>query len=97
MAESLAIETVGAAEALRRRSRRCAGSNLRVPPGSIFGFLGRNGAGKTTTIKVLLGMARPTGGQARVFGLAADDAGGERRDPAAHRLRRARTRTSTTT
>jgi ABC-2 type transport system ATP-binding protein len=53
------------AEALR-------GLNLQVPAGSIYGFLGRNGAGKTTTIKVLLGMARPTSGQARVFGLAVD-------------------------
>ena len=43
-----------------------------MPAGSIYGFLGRNGAGKTTTIKVLLGMARPTSGQARVFGLPAD-------------------------
>jgi ABC-2 type transport system ATP-binding protein len=43
--------------------------DLQVPAGSIFGFLGRNGAGKTTAIKVLLGMARPTGGEARVFGL----------------------------
>jgi ABC-2 type transport system ATP-binding protein len=48
------------------------GVNLQVPAGSICGFLGRNGAGKTTTIKVLLGMARPTSGVARVFGLAAD-------------------------
>jgi ABC-2 type transport system ATP-binding protein len=48
------------------------GLTLQVPAGSICGFLGRNGAGKTTTIKVLLGMARPTSGQARVFGLAAD-------------------------
>jgi ABC-2 type transport system ATP-binding protein len=48
------------------------GLSLQVPAGSIYGFLGRNGAGKTTTIKVLLGMARPTGGHARVFGLAAD-------------------------
>jgi ABC-2 type transport system ATP-binding protein len=48
------------------------GLNLRVPKGSIYGFLGRNGAGKTTTIKTLLGMARPASGQARVFGLAAD-------------------------
>jgi ABC-2 type transport system ATP-binding protein len=47
------------------------GLNLRVPAGSIFGFLGRNGAGKTTTIKLLLGMAYPTSGEARVFGLAA--------------------------
>jgi ABC-2 type transport system ATP-binding protein len=52
------------------------GLDLRVPGGSIFGFLGRNGAGKTTTVKVLLGMARPTSGEARVFGLpcAAADA-----------------------
>src|SRR6267142_5182705 len=50
------------------------GLSLQVPAGSIYGFLGRNGAGKTTTIKVLLGMARPTSGHARVFGLAADAA-----------------------
>jgi ABC-2 type transport system ATP-binding protein len=49
------------------------GLTVRVPRGSIFGFLGRNGAGKTTTIKVLLGMARPTGGAARVFGMPADE------------------------
>jgi ABC-2 type transport system ATP-binding protein len=48
------------------------GLSLQVPSGSIFGFLGRNGAGKTTTIKVLLGMARPTSGHARVFGLPVD-------------------------
>jgi ABC-2 type transport system ATP-binding protein len=48
------------------------GLSLQVPGGSIYGFLGRNGAGKTTTIKVLLGMARPTSGQARVFGLPVD-------------------------
>ena len=48
------------------------GLSLQVPRGSIFGFLGRNGAGKTTTIKVLLGMAHPTSGQARVFGLPAN-------------------------
>jgi ABC-type multidrug transport system ATPase subunit len=30
------------------------GLNLKVPAGSIFGFLGRNGAGKTTTIKLLM-------------------------------------------
>jgi ABC-2 type transport system ATP-binding protein len=50
------------------------GLTLHVPAGSIYGFLGRNGAGKTTTIKVLMGMTRPTGGSARVFGLAADAA-----------------------
>src|SRR5439155_21046229 len=33
------------------RSEALSGLNLRVPGGSIYGFLGRNGAGKTTTIK----------------------------------------------
>lgn len=71
MSSTFAIETVGlrksydGVEAVR-------GLDLRVPAGSIFGFLGRNGAGKTTTLKVLLGMARPTSGTATVLGLAAD-------------------------
>jgi ABC-2 type transport system ATP-binding protein len=42
--------------------------NLKVEQHSIFGFLGPNGAGKTTTIKLLLGLTRPTGGSAVVFG-----------------------------
>jgi ABC-2 type transport system ATP-binding protein len=52
------------------------GLDLQVPTGSIFGFLGRNGAGKTTTIKVLLGMARPEKGDARVFGHSSADSSG---------------------
>ena len=73
MADGFVIETSGlrkhygtggGIEALR-------GLDLQVPPGSIHGFLGRNGAGKTTAIKVLLGMARPTSGEARVFNLPA--------------------------
>ena len=76
MSNDLAIETVDLwkryddVDALR-------GLDLRVPAGSICGFLGRNGAGKTTTIKVLLGMARATKGDARVFGVApSNDAAG---------------------
>jgi ABC-2 type transport system ATP-binding protein len=49
------------------------GLDLRVPHGSIFGFLGRNGAGKTTTIKLLLGMAHPTRGEVRVFDAVPSD------------------------
>ena len=43
--------------------------DLQVKKNSICGFLGPNGAGKTTTIKLLLGLARPTGGSGQVFGL----------------------------
>lgn len=43
--------------------------NLVVAPGEVFGFLGPNGAGKTTTVKVLLGLVRPTSGQAQIFGV----------------------------
>ena len=47
--------------------------SLVVQPGEVFGFLGPNGAGKTTTIKILLGLARPTAGQAWLFGQPAGD------------------------
>jgi len=52
------------------------GLDLRVPEGSIFGFLGRNGAGKTTTIKLLMGLLHADGGSARVFGTPVTDADG---------------------
>lgn len=44
------------------------GLSLRVARGEIYAFLGLNGAGKTTTIRLLLGMVRPTSGEARVLG-----------------------------
>ncbi len=54
--------------------------DLRVARGEVYGFLGPNGAGKTTTIRLLLGLHRPSGGRAELFGI---DAWG---DPvAAHR------------
>ena len=42
--------------------------DLRVKPGTVFGFLGPNGAGKSTTIRMLCGILRPTAGRARVGG-----------------------------
>ncbi|HWB61032.1 MAG TPA: ABC transporter ATP-binding protein [Chthoniobacteraceae bacterium] len=42
--------------------------SLSVPRGSVYGFLGRNGAGKTTAIKILAGLIRADGGEARVLG-----------------------------
>lgn len=42
--------------------------SLRVATGEIYAFLGLNGAGKTTTIRMLLGMVKPTRGEAIVLG-----------------------------
>jgi ABC-2 type transport system ATP-binding protein len=49
--------------------RAVDGLDMHVPKGSIYGFLGRNGAGKTTTIRLLAGLAHPTGGRMQVLGL----------------------------
>lgn len=56
-------KTYGAVTALH-------GLNLTVEKNTIFGFLGPNGAGKTTTIRMLTGLAHPSGGQAWVAGAA---------------------------
>ena len=44
-----------------------AGLTMSVGRGEVFGFLGPNGAGKTTTVKLLLGLARPSGGGGKVL------------------------------
>ena len=44
------------------------GIDLKVPRGSIFGFLGPNGSGKTTTIRMLLGLANISGGDVQLLG-----------------------------
>lgn len=63
----LAIETL---ELTRRFGSRTAVDhlNLRVRKGTIHGFLGPNGAGKSTTIKILAGLLRADGGEARILG-----------------------------
>ena len=43
--------------------------DLEIGAGEVFGYLGPNGAGKSTTLALLLGLIRPTSGQARIFGL----------------------------
>jgi len=63
-----AIETTGLTKKFGSQ-RAVDGLDLRIPVGSVFGFLGRNGAGKTTTIKMLLGLISPNSGTVRVLGM----------------------------
>jgi len=42
--------------------------DLEVAAGQVVGLLGPNGAGKTTAVKLLLGLARRTGGEGTVLG-----------------------------
>ena len=72
-AGGLAVETTGL-------TKRFAGTAvvdnvaLRVPTGSVFGFLGPNGSGKTTTIRMLLGLVNPSAGSVRLLGRAMPEA-----------------------
>ena len=58
----------GAAQVVRRPSRRCAGLDFRVDEGEVFALLGPNGAGKTTTLEILEGFRSGTAGEVRVLG-----------------------------
>ncbi|MCA9553199.1 MAG: ABC transporter ATP-binding protein [Myxococcales bacterium] len=72
MSESPSVQWALATQGLHRRFGRRAvirGLDLRVPPGVVYGFLGRNGAGKTTTIRMLMGMLPPHQGQLTVGGI----------------------------
>ena len=50
------------------KARGVIGLDLSVGEGEFFGFIGPNGAGKSTTIRCLLGLIRPTSGEASVLG-----------------------------
>ena len=52
---------------------------MTVERGEVFGFLGPNGAGKTTAVKLLLGLAKPTGGEAWILGAPLGDLATRRR------------------
>lgn len=51
------------------KSRGIIHLSLQVKEGEFFGFIGPNGAGKSTTIRTLLGLIRPTSGQAKILGM----------------------------
>jgi len=69
-----AFESISVSKTFRRwwtASRQVHALNdvsFAVEPGTIFGLLGPNGAGKTTLVKIALTIAKPTSGEARLFG-----------------------------
>ena len=71
-ATATAIATSGLSKRYRGRQLAVDGLALRVPQGSVFGFLGPNGSGKTTTIRMLLGLISPSSGGAELFGEQVD-------------------------
>jgi len=62
-----AIATVGLTKSFGSHNAVDA-IDLRVPRGSIFGFLGPNGSGKTTTIRMLMGLANISAGDVKLLG-----------------------------
>jgi ABC-2 type transport system ATP-binding protein len=63
----------------KKRVDALRGLTMAVEEHEIFGFLGPNGAGKTTTMKILMGLIRPTGGDAEIFGRPAGDTEAKRK------------------
>ncbi|HEX6348473.1 MAG TPA: ABC transporter ATP-binding protein [Candidatus Dormibacteraeota bacterium] len=61
-----AHKSYGTVEALR-------GVDIAIQPGEVVAMLGPNGAGKTTSISLMLGLRKPTRGQARLFGIDPGD------------------------
>jgi len=67
-----AIEVTDLAKVYPGGIRALDGVSFSVPPGEIFGYLGRNGAGKSTTIRILATLSLPTDGRAFVAGHPVD-------------------------
>ncbi|MCL2752428.1 MAG: ATP-binding cassette domain-containing protein, partial [Firmicutes bacterium] len=69
-----AIETIGLAKTFHNISA-VYDLNLKVPEGSIYGFIGENGSGKSTTEKLICGLLVPSGGKIYLYGKHYTDAG----------------------
>ena len=59
--------------------RALDGLSLSIPRGGVYGVLGPNGAGKSTLFRILLGLIRPTDGEASVMGGRIGDVAASRR------------------
>jgi ABC-2 type transport system ATP-binding protein len=67
MAARPAVEAVGLRKTFGE-IHAVDGIDLALEPGRIYGLLGPNGSGKTTLIRLLIGLAHATGGEARILG-----------------------------
>jgi ABC-2 type transport system ATP-binding protein len=67
------LETKGLSKAYGR-TRALNGVDMSVPRGSIYGLVGKNGSGKTTLMRLVTGLASPSGGSFTLYG-AVDGAG----------------------
>ena len=67
------LETKGLSKTYGR-IRALSGVDMSVPAGSIYGLVGKNGSGKTTLMRLISGLASPSGGSFILYG-AADGAG----------------------
>lgn len=67
----MAIETHSLGKRYRKKValQNCT---LRIPAGRVVALVGPNGAGKTTLLRLLVGLARPTEGSARVLDISPD-------------------------
>lgn len=63
------LEKTYAEGVMRRPVKAVSGVSLEIPEGEAFGFVGPNGAGKSSTIRILMGLARATGGNCKLFGV----------------------------
>ncbi|CAN5685051.1 ABC transporter ATP-binding protein [soil metagenome] len=68
MNRDLLVETTNLTKRYGQRIVAVDDLNLTVRRGEVYGFLGPNGAGKTTTLRMLLGLIRPSSGDATVLG-----------------------------
>ena len=71
--DGYALATRGLSKRFRSGQLAVDNLDLKVPTGSVYGFLGPNGSGKTTTIRMLLGLIQPTAGTFQVLGLPMPD------------------------
>ncbi len=63
----LIVETVALNFSYSKGTNDISDFNLKIPKGSIYGFLGPNGSGKTTTIRLLLGLLQKKTGEIKLF------------------------------